>query len=255
MVAAGGTIPRRPLSTSGSRSARWRASPASELAARDNGVIPSPDAAFAATWSSSRPCGFLLPAKSAKSSLSGRTIPHRRPTGSSRWTARRHCTGAPAASAQSIGEVTTHGRHRCGAAAENLAETASKVGGTALWLDVTADDAVDSISDNRPPRCKAEVNNAGITRDKLPGQHDARWDVPSWLSIRFALLRPTEGLVGNSIGGWPGDRAVVDRRHWQPRLQTTKHHHQGRDDGITRWHPAWPRKASRSTPWHQPKPR
>src|SRR6478752_1754974 len=56
-----------------------------------------------------------------------------------------------------------------------LSETAAKVGGTALPLDVTAEDAVDKItehlrdhySDHNGGRADILVNNAGITRDKL----------------------------------------------------------------------------------------
>lgn len=90
-------------------------------------------------------------------------------------------------------------------AAENLAGTASKVGGTALWLDVTADDAVDKISehlrDHHGGKADILVNNAGITRDKLlANMDDARWDAVLAVNL-LAPLRLTEGLVGNgSIG-------------------------------------------------------
>lgn len=90
-------------------------------------------------------------------------------------------------------------------AAENLAETASKVGRTALWLDVTADDAVDKISehlrDHHGGKADILVNNAGITRDKLlANMDDARWDAVLAVNL-LAPLRLTEGLVGNgSIG-------------------------------------------------------
>lgn len=90
-------------------------------------------------------------------------------------------------------------------AAENLAETASKVGSTALWLDVTADDAVDKISehlrDHHGGKADILVNNAGITRDKLlANMDDARWDAVLAVNL-LAPLRLTEGLVGNgSIG-------------------------------------------------------
>src|SRR6202022_3834353 len=91
------------------------------------------------------------------------------------------------------------------AAAEALAETATRVGGTALTLDVTADDAVDRITEHLREhyngRADILVNNAGITRDKLlVNMDDARWD--SVLAVNLlAPQRLTEGLVGNgSIG-------------------------------------------------------
>jgi 3-oxoacyl-[acyl-carrier protein] reductase len=90
-------------------------------------------------------------------------------------------------------------------AAEALEKTASRVGGTALTLDVTADDAVDNITqhlrDQHNGRADVLVNNAGITRDKLlANMDDARWD--SVLAVNLlAPLRLAEGLVGNgSIG-------------------------------------------------------
>jgi 3-oxoacyl-[acyl-carrier protein] reductase len=91
------------------------------------------------------------------------------------------------------------------AAAEALAETASRIGGTALALDVTADDAVDRITahlhDHYNGHADILVNNAGITRDKLlANMDDARWN--SVLAVNLlAPQRLTEGLVDNgSIG-------------------------------------------------------
>ena len=90
-------------------------------------------------------------------------------------------------------------------AAESLAETASRVGGTALWLDVTAEDAVDKITEHLRDHCAGHadilVNNAGITRDKLlANMDDARWDAVLAVNL-LAPLRLTEGLTGNgSIG-------------------------------------------------------
>jgi len=90
-------------------------------------------------------------------------------------------------------------------AAEALGATATRVGGTALALDVTADDAVDQISahlkEHHGGKADILVNNAGITRDKLlANMDDARWN--SVLAVN--LLAPqnlTEGLVANgSIG-------------------------------------------------------
>ena len=87
-------------------------------------------------------------------------------------------------------------------AAEALGQTASKVGATALTLDVTADDAVDRITEHLRENYHGSaldilVNNAGITRDKLLANMDeARWD--SVLAVNLlAPLRLTEGLADN----------------------------------------------------------
>jgi 3-oxoacyl-[acyl-carrier protein] reductase len=90
-------------------------------------------------------------------------------------------------------------------AAEALAETASRVDGTALALDVTAEDAVDRITEHlrqhHNSRADILVNNAGITRDKLLANMDeARWDAVIAVNL-LAPQRLTEGLVANgSIG-------------------------------------------------------
>ncbi|MDT5143009.1 MAG: 3-oxoacyl-[acyl-carrier protein] reductase [Mycobacterium sp.] len=90
-------------------------------------------------------------------------------------------------------------------AAEALAETATRIGGTALTLDVTADDAVDQITEHLrghyDGRADVLVNNAGITRDKLlANMDDDRWN--SVLAVNLlAPQRLTEGLIDNgSIG-------------------------------------------------------
>ena len=86
-----------------------------------------------------------------------------------------------------------------------LGETAARVGGTALSLDVTAEDAVDKIAEHlheqHGGRADVLVNNAGITRDKLlANMDDARWDAVLAVNL-LAPQRLTEGLVGNgSIG-------------------------------------------------------
>lgn len=93
-------------------------------------------------------------------------------------------------------------------AAEALAETASRVGGTALSLDVTAEDAVDKITEHlrehHGGRADILVNNAGITRDKLLANMDeARWDSVMAVNL-LAPLKLTQGLVGNGTLGEGG---------------------------------------------------
>jgi 3-oxoacyl-[acyl-carrier protein] reductase len=84
---------------------------------------------------------------------------------------------------------------------EPLGITATKVGGTALTLDVTAADAVDRITEHirehHGGRLDILVNNAGITRDKLMANMDeSRWD--SVLAVNLlAPLQLTEGLADN----------------------------------------------------------
>jgi len=96
-------------------------------------------------------------------------------------------------------------------AAEPLAELATRVGGTALTLDVTADDAVDRIAEHLrghyDGRADILVNNAGITRDKLlANMDDARWGAVLAVNL-LAPKRLTEGLVDKgSIGD--GGRVV-----------------------------------------------
>jgi len=94
------------------------------------------------------------------------------------------------------------------ASAETLGVTASKVGGTALTLDVTADDAVEKITEHlrevHDGRADILVNNAGITRDKLLANMDeARLDSVIAVNL-LAPLRLTEGLVGNGTLGEGG---------------------------------------------------
>lgn len=96
-------------------------------------------------------------------------------------------------------------------AAEALEATASRVGGTALALDVTADDAVDQITahlaEHHGGKADVLVNNAGITRDKLlANMDDARWNAVLAVNL-LAPQRLTEGLVANgSIGA--GGRVI-----------------------------------------------
>jgi 3-oxoacyl-[acyl-carrier protein] reductase len=100
-------------------------------------------------------------------------------------------------------------------AAEALAETATKVGGTALALDVTAADAVDRItehlrehySDHNGGKADVLVNNAGITRDKLlANMDDGRWDSVVAVNL-LAPQRLAQGLVDNGTIG-DGGRVI-----------------------------------------------
>ena len=96
-------------------------------------------------------------------------------------------------------------------AAEALAETATKVGGTALTLDVTAADAVELIvahlTEHHGGKADVLVNNAGITRDKLlANMDDARWDSVVAVNL-LAPQRLAQGLVDNGTIG-DGGRIV-----------------------------------------------
>jgi 3-oxoacyl-[acyl-carrier protein] reductase len=96
-------------------------------------------------------------------------------------------------------------------APDALGITATKVGGTALTLDVTAEDAVDKITEHLREhydgRADHLINNAGITRDKLLANMDeSRWD--SVVAVNLAApLALAEGLVGNGTIG-DGGRVV-----------------------------------------------
>ncbi|MGP7960006.1 3-oxoacyl-ACP reductase [Sanguibacter sp. A247] len=88
------------------------------------------------------------------------------------------------------------------AAGEHLARVAGEVRGTALQLDITADDAGDRIIEHaraRHGRLDIVVHNAGITRDKLLANMDpARWD--SVLAVNtVAQLRINDALLASDL--------------------------------------------------------
>src|ERR1700749_3704696 len=89
-------------------------------------------------------------------------------------------------------------------APDALAVTATKVGGTALALDVTAGDAVDRIAEHLREHYDAKadvlIKNAGMTRDKLlANMDDARGDAVVAVNL-LAPQRLIDGLVsGGSI--------------------------------------------------------
>ncbi|MCW4355825.1 3-oxoacyl-ACP reductase [Hoyosella sp. YIM 151337] len=95
-------------------------------------------------------------------------------------------------------------------AGDALSEVANKVGGVALALDVTADDAATKITEaaERFGGLDIVVHNAGITRDKtLANMDDARWDSVIGVNL-LAPKRITEALAAN--GGLKEGGRVVD---------------------------------------------
>lgn len=107
------------------------------------------------------------------------------------------------------------------AAGEQLAAVANEIGGTALQVDITRDDAADRILQHAADRyghLDIVVHNAGITRDKLLANMDSsRWDsvlavnISSQLKMnerflasetfsrsgRIVSLASTSGIAGN----------------------------------------------------------
>ena len=97
------------------------------------------------------------------------------------------------------------------ASGEALSETANKVGGTSLPLDVTAADAADVLAKHVKERhdgvVDVLVHNAGITRDKtLAGMDAARWDSVMAVNL-IAPERITAELAEKGILG-DGSRVV-----------------------------------------------
>ena len=97
------------------------------------------------------------------------------------------------------------------AAGADLASVANEVAGTALQLDVTADDAGRRILQHASTRhggLDLVVHNAGITRDKLLANTDAeRWGSVIDVNLR-AILRMNEDLLAKD-GMRPGGRVVL----------------------------------------------
>jgi 3-oxoacyl-[acyl-carrier protein] reductase len=109
---------------------------------------------------------------------------------------------------------------------EALTQTANDVGGEALQLDVTADDAPESIIEHVRERhggVDVVAHNAGITRDKtLARMDESQWDsvmavnLTSQVRISEALvsqgtLRPRGRIVCvSSIGGIAGNRGQTN---------------------------------------------
>ncbi|WP_435738313.1 3-oxoacyl-ACP reductase [Cellulosimicrobium sp. PMB13] len=96
------------------------------------------------------------------------------------------------------------------AAGESLAKVANEIGGTALQLDVTADDAGARILEHARARhggLDVLVHNAGILRDKLLANMSAdKWDAVIAVNLA-AQLRITEYLLG--ANGFSGEPRIV----------------------------------------------
>ena len=91
-------------------------------------------------------------------------------------------------------------------AGDALASTMNRVGGTAVQLDITAQDAGRSIARAVGAPIDILVHNAGITRDKMLANMDAaRWDSVIAVNIagawgeapRVVSLASTSGIAGN----------------------------------------------------------
>jgi len=107
-----------------------------------------------------------------------------------------------------------------------LADVANAIGGTALQLDVTADDAPQRLVDHLTQRhggVDVVVHNAGITRDRtIARMDDAEWDVLMAVNL-VAPQRITQALIDagtlneagrvvlvSSVSGIAGNRGQVN---------------------------------------------
>ena len=96
-------------------------------------------------------------------------------------------------------------------AGEALAEVANKVKGTALPLDVTADNAAEAITEHAQQRYGKAVDiivhNAGVTRDKLlANMNEGQWQMVQNINL-VAPVRITEQMLDN--GGLAADANIV----------------------------------------------
>lgn len=100
-------------------------------------------------------------------------------------------------------------------AGDALAKVANEIGGTALQLDITADDAAQRLAQHvaqrygDDARIWALVHNAGITRDKmLANMDEKRWE--SVLDVNLAAeMRINEYLLANDVPGGLGHEARI----------------------------------------------
>jgi 3-oxoacyl-[acyl-carrier protein] reductase len=96
------------------------------------------------------------------------------------------------------------------AAGQALAETANKVGGTSLPVDVTAEDAADKMAELATERfggIDIIVHNAGITRDKLLANMDeVKWN--SVIAVNLAAPYRITGKLAASGALRSGGRVI-----------------------------------------------
>jgi len=89
-------------------------------------------------------------------------------------------------------------------AGDHLARVANSIRGTALQLDVTADDAGERLLDHalaRHDRLDIVVHNAGITRDKLLANMDEdRWDSVIGVNVTAPLHITEQLLASKKLG-------------------------------------------------------
>ena len=139
------------------------------------------------------------------------------------------------------------------AAGEALSETANKVKGTALPLDVTADDAGKTIAEHvleRHGGLDIIVNNAGITRDKLLANMDeGRWNSADRRQPDRPAAprrRPRQGQ-----GPAPGGAVIDVRRSRASRATAARRTTARRRPASSAWSTptrrSWPRRTSPST--------
>jgi 3-oxoacyl-[acyl-carrier protein] reductase len=135
-------------------------------------------------------------------------------------------TGASRGIGAAIADVLSRdGAHVVGldvpALADDLEEVVGSIGGSAIAVDITGDDAPAAIADHLAAKhdgVDIVVHNAGVTRDKTLGRMDAeRWDLLMDINLSAQeriddgllerdLIRPNGRLVGvSSISGIAGN--------------------------------------------------
>jgi 3-oxoacyl-[acyl-carrier protein] reductase len=107
-----------------------------------------------------------------------------------------------------------------------LAEVANRIEGSALQLDITAEEAPATLAEHMRQRhggVDVVVHNAGVTRDKTLGKMDEeRWDMVLGINLEAPLrinevllrddvLRPGGRIIGvSSVSGIAGNRGQVN---------------------------------------------